>query len=138
MPQEKNMADLLSLLKSFSDGLGHSYPYDDTARYYRDCWKEVPAWITAAEENFAFLYGHQGIVKSVQLILNDPYLKQSASAVVMFFGVLSDEDFKIRLECLIDHSTSNISVVKRPRQADLRLEELADLVEKKGWSKQSA
>ena len=132
------MADLLSLLKSFSDGLGHSYPYDDTERYYKDCWKEVPAWITAAEEDFSLLYGHHGIIKSVQLILNDPYFKQSASTVVMFFGVLSDEDFKIRLECLIDHSSSNISVVKRPRRADPELEKLANLVEKKGWTKQSA
>jgi hypothetical protein len=138
MPQEVKVPNLLSLLEKFSASLGNSYPYDDTARYYKDCWKEVPGWIAAAEENFLSAYRHQGIVKSVQLILNDPFFKQSASAVVMFFGVLEDDDLKIRLECLIDHSSSIITVVKRPRQANPELERLSELIEKIGWGKKAA
>lgn len=126
--------DLLSQLKIFSHGLGPSYPYDDTARYYKDCWKEIPNWIEAAERDFLSRFEHIGIVKSVQLILNEPTFKQSASGIIFYFGVVEDFDIKIRLECLIDHSKAEITVLKRPQMANPKLEMLADLVERKGWT----
>jgi hypothetical protein len=104
--------------------------YEDTRAFATACWREMPKWVAAIQDGFEARFKHRAFVRSVQLALNEFSHRQGGTSVIMHLSVPKDEDFSIRVEFLLEHPWGEVSIAKRPRNADPSLEALADQIER--------
>jgi len=122
-------AEAMSQARSFVQTVDERL-YGDTHAFATACWREMPKWVAAIQDGFEVRFKHRAFVRSVQLALNEFSHRQGGTSVIMHLSVPKDEDFSIRVEFLLEHPWGEVSIAKRPRNADPSLETLADQIER--------
>ena len=82
-------------------------------------------------QDFKDLFGHELNLKDFIIYVDDETYRQSATGLILEVTILSNENFKIRVECLIDHERIWIKVktgrgIPDFKQIVNRIEEVQD------------
>lgn len=102
--------------------------FDNSDKYYNDCWQNIPKWIDTIKKDLENIFKQKVFARSAEIYFNDPFFKQSATAIVFCFAFYKETQFSLRCECLVDHSSILIKVKNRPTE-NTNLIKIADRIE---------